>query len=49
MWASPGDPYGLAEELWVDVQTLRIRLRHITPAEVVHVNDALDRWRPWHR
>ncbi|MFE2994220.1 hypothetical protein ACFXG4_04715 [Nocardia sp. NPDC059246] len=49
MWVAPDDPYALAEQLWVDMPTLRIRLRHITPAEVGQVNGELDRRRPWHQ
>ncbi|MBF6133483.1 hypothetical protein IU501_10780 [Nocardia otitidiscaviarum] len=48
MWSAPDNAHELAEELWVDLPTLRIRLHHITPAEVRHVNDALDQREPWH-
>ncbi|MFE3105975.1 hypothetical protein [Nocardia tengchongensis] len=49
MWVSPDNQYALAEQLWVDMPTLRIRLRHITAAEVQYVNAELDRQRPWHQ
>lgn len=36
-----GNPYELAEELWVDVPTLLVRLADLTDEEVARVNDAM--------
>ncbi|MFC9892143.1 ImmA/IrrE family metallo-endopeptidase [Nocardia sp. NPDC127579] len=47
MWVSLEDPRELAEELWVDVPTLRIRLRHIASTDLQHINAELARRRPW--
>ncbi|MEU6582850.1 hypothetical protein [Nocardia sp. NPDC046763] len=49
MWAAPTSLYELAEELWVDLSTLRIRLRHLTAKEVQRVNDEIAGRRPWHQ
>lgn len=37
------DEHELAEELWVDVDTVKIRLRHLTPAERRFISAELDR------
>lgn len=48
MWVAPDNQYDLAEELWVDTPTLRIRLSTITSAERAHINAALETRVPWH-
>lgn len=37
------DEYEAADELWVDVDTLRVRLAHLHPAEVAHLRRRLDK------
>jgi hypothetical protein len=37
-----GDEYEIAEELWVDVSTVRARLADLTPAEQRQLNERLD-------
>ncbi|MGW4123677.1 hypothetical protein [Nocardia sp. NPDC004711] len=48
MWAEPSNHYELAEELFVDIPTLRIRLHHLTSKEVQHIDSELVRRMPWH-
>lgn len=48
MWTRPTNHYDLADELWVDVPTLRIRLSGLDRHEVAELNRAIDRRWPWH-
>ncbi|PEH79598.1 hypothetical protein CRM89_29460 [Nocardia sp. FDAARGOS_372] len=48
MWAKPTNHHDLADELWVDVPTLRIRLSGLDRHEVAELNRAIDRRWPWH-
>ncbi|ETT24960.1 phage protein [Rhodococcus aetherivorans] len=47
MWVSLEDQAELADELWVDMPTLRIRLRHLAHEERAHINQELARRQPW--
>lgn len=40
-------PDELAEELWVDVDTLTTRVEHLTREERAHINRELARRQPW--
>ncbi|MGV9744633.1 hypothetical protein ACWDTG_06925 [Rhodococcus zopfii] len=40
-------PDELAEELWVDVDTLTTRVEHLTGEERAHINRELARRQPW--
>ncbi|WP_174553979.1 MULTISPECIES: hypothetical protein [Nocardia] len=47
-WSDPRNLAEIAEELWVDLPTLRIRLTNLTAAEVRRVGvEVGHRW-PWH-
>ncbi|WP_328439215.1 hypothetical protein [Nocardia puris] len=46
-WVGLEDRAALADELWVDELTLRVRLRHLTHRERAAVNQALIQRRPW--
>ncbi|WP_280489564.1 hypothetical protein [Nocardia farcinica] len=48
MWTRPTNHHDLADELWVDVPTLRIRLSGLDRHEVAELNRAIDRRWPWH-
>lgn len=45
-WVGSEDHHDLADELWVDVDTLRTRLQHLTPEERAHITRELARRRP---
>lgn len=47
MWVDLADRPALAEELWVDEFTLRIRLSGLTLRERTAVNHTLIERRPW--
>ncbi|MBH0121522.1 hypothetical protein I0Q12_19215 [Rhodococcus sp. CX] len=40
-------PHELADELWVDVDTLTTRVQHLTREERAHINRELARRQPW--
>ena len=48
MWTRPTNHHDLANELWVDVPTLRIRLSGLDRHEVAELNRAIDQRWPWH-
>ncbi|MBF6411247.1 hypothetical protein [Nocardia farcinica] len=48
MWTRPTNFHDLADELWVDVPTLRIRLSGLDRHEVAELNRAIDQRWPWH-
>ncbi|KOS56460.1 hypothetical protein Rruber_02716 [Rhodococcus ruber] len=41
------DHHELAEELWVDVDAIAVRLDNLTPAERAHIHRELARRQPW--
>lgn len=40
-------PHELADELWVDIDTLTTRLQHLTPEERSHIETELTQRQPW--
>ncbi|MFD6357895.1 hypothetical protein [Nocardia tengchongensis] len=48
MWSRPTNEVELAEELWVDIHTLRIRLRTLTSEEHSALDIAVRESWPWH-
>lgn len=47
MWVDLSDPHELAEELWVDPVTLKIRLESLRPHEHDHILAELAARQPW--
>lgn len=48
MWVNLEDPHELAEELWVDTVTLKIRLENLRPNEHDYITSELALRQPWH-
>jgi len=47
MWVNLDDPHELADELWVDTLTLKIRITNLMPDEHAHISRELAQRQPW--
>lgn len=45
LWS--GNPYEIADDLWVDVATLRARIDNLSPSERTHIEQAMKEAQPW--